>query len=292
MTEHGSVPFTTGDRDRAITAVLFVTTACGSNVTGTPDRPPVTGPAGALYTTERNGTAVRVVFAHAYAGSADHWDRAQEHLEGKHPSVAFDFRGHGNSAAPPNDDYSVKSLAADLAAVIDARSQPGEKIVIVGHSMGGSAAIAYAGDHPDRVAGLVLVATPGRTPPEQAKQVLTALEADYDKVIHDYWERLLADGTGDVQALLRRERYRVPRAASLALIRALFEFDPLPPLDRYRGPVLIVDTPQSDVPGSLHSLRPAIPRHLITRASHWPHLDRPDEFDKVLDGFLAQLSPR
>ena len=78
--------------------------------------------------------------------------------------VAVDLRGHGRSEAPAAGDYAVESLAADIAAVVDALGLG--RFVLVGHSMGGAAALAYADAHPERVAGLVLVGTPGKSSPE------------------------------------------------------------------------------------------------------------------------------
>jgi pimeloyl-ACP methyl ester carboxylesterase len=36
-------------------------------------------------------------------------------------------------------------------------------------------------------------------------------------------------------------------------------------------------------------LLPQLPSTMIAGTSHWPHLDKPDEFNRVLDGFLATL---
>lgn len=47
----------------------------------------------------------------------------------------------------------------------------------MGHSLGGAAAIHYAAAHPQRVAGLVLVGTPGRMPAEQSKPIIASMAA-------------------------------------------------------------------------------------------------------------------
>ena len=75
---------------------------------------------------------------------------------------------------------------------------------------------------------------------------------------------------------------------SLALIKGLFQFDPLP-VGPDRGPALIV-SPQGD-PADLHRQMPEVPFPTITAASHWMQLDRPDEFNRLLDDFLARIQP-
>jgi pimeloyl-ACP methyl ester carboxylesterase len=79
----------------------------------------------------------------------------------------------------------------------------------------------------------------------------------------------------------------VPRAAALAIIEAIFAYDPLPALRACRGPVLIVDTQHGEGPGALHNQVPTVPRRVITGTSHWPHMDKPAEFNGILDEFLA-----
>jgi len=200
-------------------------------------------------------------------------------------AVALDLRGHGQSDPPVTGGYAVDSLAGDIVEVVDALGL--DRFVLVGHSMGGVAAIAYAGAHPARVAGLVMVGTPGQSPPELARQVMAAMESAYQKTSEDYWKRLLTGARPEVEARVRSDMARVPREAALAMIRAIFAYDPLPALRAYPGPKLIVDTPHGDSPGALYRLVPEIPRKVMGGTSHWPQLDRPQEFDRILDEFLA-----
>jgi 3-oxoadipate enol-lactonase len=75
--------------------------------------------------------------------------------------VLYDARGHGRSAPPLDGDYAYPALAGDLVAVLDALGL--ERAVLAGVSMGAHTAVRFALDHPDRVAGLVLV-TPAYAP--------------------------------------------------------------------------------------------------------------------------------
>jgi pimeloyl-ACP methyl ester carboxylesterase len=68
--------------------------------------------------------------------------------------VAVDLRGRGESRALPGPS-SIAQHADDLAALADALDV--ERVVVAGHSMGAFVAVALAGAHPDRVAGLMLL---------------------------------------------------------------------------------------------------------------------------------------
>jgi pimeloyl-ACP methyl ester carboxylesterase len=75
----------------------------------------------------------------------------------------------------------------------------------------------------------------------------------------------------------------------LNIIAATVGYDALPALRRYPGPKLAVVTQHGDSPQDLHRLMPYFPHETIDRTSHWPHLDKPEEFNRLLDAFLADI---
>ena len=247
----------------------------------------IAGPTGFLHFDDAGAGGVPVVFVHSYSGSAAHWSSQLRHLRSTRRAVALDLRGHGQSESPARDDYAVESLAGDIAAVVDGLGI--ERFVLVGHSLGGAVAIAYAGEHPEQTVGLLLVAAPGQVPADQANQIMTAMESDYEKVNESYWKQLLAGAQPQVLVQLRGEMASLPRQAALSILRATFQFDPLPALRAYRGPKLEVITPRGDTPHALHKLVPDLPHILVTGTSHWPHMDKPDEFNRIMDGFLTTI---
>jgi pimeloyl-ACP methyl ester carboxylesterase len=71
--------------------------------------------------------------------------------------ITYDARGHGESgAAPDNEDYGYPWLVADLERVIEERVGEG-RFLLGGHSMGAHTAVAYALEHSERLAGLVVI---------------------------------------------------------------------------------------------------------------------------------------
>lgn len=264
---------------------VVLTCACASKDTAHNDA--VVGQAGHLHVDDggKNQPGLPVVFLHSFGGSTAHWMAELGRLRTDRRAVAIDLRGHGESDAPQTNDYTVESMAADVEAAVDALEI--DRFVLVGHSMGGAAAVAYTGAHPERVAGLLLVGTPGKSDPAMAENVLASLESDFEGGMMQYTTSLLTDATPAVTARIRTEMARVPREEAMAIIDAIFEFDPLPALRAYRGPVLLVDTQHGDGPSALHNQLPELPRELITGTSHWPHLDKPAVFEPILDRLIA-----
>ncbi len=76
-----------------------------------------------------------------------------------HRVIAFDARGHGASA--PGDFYDYPALAGDLVGLLDDLGL--ERAVLAGASMGAHSALRVALEHPERVAGLVVI-TPAHHP--------------------------------------------------------------------------------------------------------------------------------
>ena len=81
-----------------------------------------------------------VVLSHGWTCSTAFWAAQIRELAPDHRVVAYDQRGHGRSPASPA--YSTDVLADDLEAVLAATLAPGEKAVVVGHSMGGMTVLA------------------------------------------------------------------------------------------------------------------------------------------------------
>ena len=274
-----------------LAAFLLATPGCSRKVDGNAPGSQTTelkGEAGRLHVDDGGNGGLPLLFVHSYAGTSSNWSAQLAYFRPMRRAAAFDLRGHGRSDAPKSGDYTVPSLAADIASVADGLHL--QRFVLIGHSMGGTAAIAYAGAHPDRVAGLVLVGTPGQSSPEQAKQIMDAMRADYDKVSEGYWKKLFYDAQPSTENQIRTEMKRVPREASLAIFGAVFAYDPLPALRAYPGAKLLVDTPHGEGPSSLHVQAPEIPERVITQTSHWPQMDKPDDFNRILADFLANAS--
>lgn len=251
----------------------------------------IKGPAGYLYYDDGGQGGIPVVFVHSFGGSTDHWQSQLDYLRKTRRAIAFDLRGHGRSDSPATLDYAITSLANDIAAVVDGLGL--KRFVLVGHSIGGAASIAYAGKHPDRVAGLVVSGAPGKSTEEQSQQIIASLEAEtYQKVMDDYMNQLLAGALPATDSIERAGMIGLSKRTSIAIIKSAFQFDPLPSLKNYAGPKLIISNTQEQQPNSLHAQTPEIPFKAIEGASHWTQLDKPDEFNRILTDFLGIVDPK
>ena len=97
-----------------------------------------------------------IIATTGWANDRSVWTPMVDNLSVDHAVTTWDLRGHGASAAAPPGEYTRAHALGDLAAVLDLAGRPA---VLMGHSLGGFLSLAHAVDHPEDVAGLVLVAT-------------------------------------------------------------------------------------------------------------------------------------
>jgi pimeloyl-ACP methyl ester carboxylesterase len=95
-----------------------------------------------------------IVCVHGYSSSAQAFNALARHLQDRYHILAVDVRGHGESAWSPTGAYRYADQASDLAAF--ARQLGLDKFVLIGTSMGGIIAMAYAAEHGERLLGLVI----------------------------------------------------------------------------------------------------------------------------------------
>ena len=92
-----------------------------------------------------------VLIAHGLYGSARNWRAIAKRLSGDRPAVTVDMRNHGESFH--HDDMSYAAMADDLARVMQTETGPAH---LIGHSMGGKAAMIAALRQPDLVRSLLV----------------------------------------------------------------------------------------------------------------------------------------
>jgi pimeloyl-ACP methyl ester carboxylesterase len=246
-------------------------------------------------------TAPPLVVAHGLFGSGRNFNTLGRRWATGRRVVLLDMRNHG--ASPWTDDMGYPDQAADLAEAIDRLA--GGRALVLGHSMGGKAAMALALTHPDRVAGLI-VADIAPTPYEHTHlpYVRAMRDVDLDRVRRrSDADPLLAEGVPDpslraflLQNLLIEDgtaRWRLNLPAIEREMPILTGWPEAWPEARYAGPTLFLHGGASDYvrPESrprISELFPAAEFQTIEGAGHWLHAERPAEFAEAVAGWLAR----
>jgi pimeloyl-ACP methyl ester carboxylesterase len=101
-----------------------------------------------------NAGAPPVVCVHGYTSSAEAFNALARHFHDRFHIVAPDVRGHGESAWSPDGAYQYRDQVGDLAGLVDQLGLA--RFTLIGTSMGGIIAMAFAAAHAERLAGLVI----------------------------------------------------------------------------------------------------------------------------------------
>lgn len=251
-----------------------------------------------------------LLLVHGFTGAridfADHLDALAE--AGWWP-VAPDLRGHGDSWQPDEESaYSFEHFVGDVWGLVDALGW--ERLVLLGHSMGGMIAQVAAGRRPGALDGLVLMDTthgPLEIDRDLAmlgaeivrsggmaavKEAMDALEGEGPLGTPAY-ERLLAERPGYREMGDRKFLSSSPAMYASMIGQMIDQVDRLEHLATFDVPTLVI-VGEQDAPfvGPSEAMAAAIPGarlEVIADAGHSPQFENPDAWRAVMLDFLGGL---
>lgn len=250
----------------------------------------VQGPQGKLHVDDGgSGRGVPVLFVHGNGANLNQWRYQLDHVRKDRRAVALDLRGMGESDVARNSDYSIAAMTDDIQAVVDALRL--SRFVIVGHSYGGAVVAAYAAKHPNRVAGVVYADSAGNvtTPADAASRFLSAIRKDKDAVVNGWFAPILANASDAVKSEVLTSVHNTNTDAFASALDGLRSVDTAVNVEAYHGPKIAIAAAPLERPTSLHKLVLSLRVVKMEGVSHWLMLDKPDEFNRILDGFLAEV---
>ncbi|MER8657213.1 alpha/beta hydrolase [Mesorhizobium sp. M0847] len=251
----------------------------------------IAGPQGQLAGYDiKSGGGLPILFAHGDCSRATQWNRVMQLTAGGREAVAFDFRGHGASAPATDADYGYDGRADDIGAVADAFGL--KRFVLVAHSGGSGAALAYAAGHADRVAGILLV-DPATDPRALPKEIRDGFVRDLagpngGGVLSAYYTSI-AGSNEDVRKQVLADAAVVDPAARAGVGKALAEWNPEPTLDAYHGPIFVLATEANDNAAALFRLRIGIGHRTVAGSGHWVMLNKPEAVAEAVNTFVSTI---
>jgi 3-oxoadipate enol-lactonase len=248
------------------------------------------------------GRGEPLVLIHGLADDHRAWRRALPGLMLGQRVLLYDLRGHGGTSLGLPDG-TLRQLGLDLVSLLDAAGI--DRADIAGFSLGGTIAMRVAIDHPERVRGLVLVATSsrvGRAAAEWYRERVDMVERA-DPVLRETLDRDTADvyaqSPGELEdgLLIRRQSTADPRGyGNACAAMAALNAQPLDPeLDRISAPTLIVasELDRHCPPKAAEIIATGIRGsrlEVIDGAGHPIPVEKPHELARSIDAFLGGLA--
>jgi pimeloyl-ACP methyl ester carboxylesterase len=253
---------------------------------------------GADVTYALQGTPARppLFFIHGWGASHQFWKCQLSAFSARWRCIAPDLVGFGRSEKPDRD-YSVEAYADWLGRFLDVLGV--RRAPIVGHSMGGTIALLFALKHPERVERLCVVnpLIQGSTALKgQVKCLTLPVVRDLVRLAARWrWmRRYVTKNFSYVQRIddaMAEDVIRGTRRSMFDSMRSLMAIDLVPRLGDLRVPTLAIGSDRDLVvtPGQ-HALIPSARKETIPESGHMPMIERPAEFNRLLDAFLHEAS--
>lgn len=230
-----------------------------------------------------------VLLVHGWATDRRSLRPLLDRLRARHRVVAVDLRGFGESAAPAQA-YTMEGYADDLAFVAERSGL--RRSIVIGHSMGGLVALAFAARHPARVAkAVVLEALVGASEAQHAglRKMLDGVRGEDRR---DFLARLFAHLVGSrFDPVLRASMVELaaacPRHVLESSLEGMLAFDSLAAAAQVKSPLLYVGTatPYADL-ARLREVAPHVVVEHLAECGHYFPLEAPAELHARLLPFL------
>ncbi|HEU4321817.1 MAG TPA: alpha/beta fold hydrolase [Roseiflexaceae bacterium] len=255
---------------------------------------------------EVSGTGPALVMLHGHLLNLHQWDDQVAEFAADHTVVRYDARGFGQSTLPPEPF----NHAADLHALLGFLGI--ERAVLMGCSNGGAASIDFALQHPEMVAGLILVgsAMAGYEPSGGVPPELITIRQEMDEALGrgdiahgvELTLRVFTDGQNRRPEQVNQAVRERTRAMSTALFSRPpvagaeaqpYIADATTRLGEIRVPILlVVGTEDNQLIHEVATLiverAPNVQQALIPDAGHHPNMEHPEQFNGLVRAFLQE----
>ncbi|MBN3564515.1 alpha/beta fold hydrolase [Aliamphritea spongicola] len=244
------------------------------------------------------GQGEPLIILHGLFGTLENWGSQIKVLAEQYQVYAVDLRNHGRS--PHSDEMTYAAMADDIAELMDNHGL--QSAHILGHSMGGKAAMQLALTQPERIRQLIIVDIAPVQYSHDHDTVIQGLKSvRLDTVTsRREAEQQLAEQVTDtgLRQFLLKNLYRSENGfawrMNLAVIESQYANISAPPEgNTYQGNTLFIKGGQSEYitlehKDALLQYFPAASYKIIQNAGHWPHAEKPAAFSKLVLNFLQE----
>ena len=243
-----------------------------------------------------------VTMSHSLACNLSMWDEQARALEGRYRVLRFDTRGHGRTSAPAGA-YSLEQMVDDLYGLLGGLGIG--KTHFVGLSMGGMIGQVFALKHPAMVQSLVLCDTTSRYPAGAApiwdERIRTVVAKGMEPLVLPTLERwFTAPFRARRKDLMARVGAMIRATPPLGYIGCCHAIPKINVTDRLKeihaAALVVVGEEDLGTPVEMaRDIQAALPQAelaILRSASHLSNLEQPEEFNRVLLGFLDKVAGR
>ena len=255
-----------------------------------------------------NGSKTPVVFLHGFTGSSFDWEFFFDKFSDEFEAITIDLLGHGKTSSPKIlNNYSVQSQIKFLNKILTKLNI--EKPIIVGYSMGGRLALSYLLSFPNNVNSIVLESTSFglKTKAEREERINSdkilankIKNSSIEEFIESWMSIPLFSSQNKLPLLIRKEQIenKIRTNNVIGLTNSLLGFGTgnmnnyFNELKKVKIEVLLItgslDSKFTEIAIDANNLFPNSDHSIVGDAGHNVHLEKPEEFLKLLSSFLLK----
>lgn len=243
-----------------------------------------------VYTIEGSGDRV-VVFVHGWSCDRSYWDQQVPFFAENYRVVAIDLPGHGESTYN-REEWTMEAYGEDVAAIVAGLDM--KKVVLVGHSMGGSVILCAAKELGDRVVALVGVDTfqdfESVFPEEEFNAFFKPFQENFIETTKSF-VRSMFPPTADSLLVERiaNDMSAAPKEVALGEMRGLLSSDPIPVLKQLNVPIYGINSDMYPVNVEAgEKYVPLFEIQFMKGRGHFLHMEDPETFNRMLEKILKE----
>jgi len=234
-----------------------------------------------------------LLFIHGGMSDRSFWDGQHTAFAERFRVIALDLAGHGESGQNRRD-WGIPQFGRDVAAVMDAAGV--SRAVLIGNSLGGPAAIEAALLTGTRVLAVIGVDTfqdVGKPmDPSRMAEMAEAWRRDFQGSMDQMLRTLLyPDTVPSLYEDIRRRMSKMPLEAVCEMFRSFGGYDTAASARKLRVPMRCINGDR--FPTDIEAIRRVAPDFcavVIPHTGHYPMLECPDEFNRLLGETLQKLA--
>lgn len=240
-----------------------------------------------------------LVFIHGWSCDREFWHNQVDLFAADYRIVTLDLPGHGKSGKN-RESWSIADYAFDIRAVIEHLDL--EKVILIGHSMGGPVSVETARLMPERVRGIICVDTlhdlERELKPEKMESFVQSFEDDFEGTIRGFFTAMSASGADSATVKwIVDKAVAADKEIAIALMSDFVNLDLKTSVAELEIPIRCINA------AAQPPMRPAteieknrkycdFDATLIESVGHFPHLEKPDVFNEELKAVLEKLASR
>jgi pimeloyl-ACP methyl ester carboxylesterase len=232
-----------------------------------------------------------LLFIHGWTCRRAYWQPQLKHFAPLWRVAAPDLPGHGDTGSNGRNNWTVAAFGKDIAEC--ARQLEAEKVILIGHSMGGAVALEAARILKATTTAVILVDTfvidYGGIDTQTAQQIAAPFESDFNAAIAQLVEQTSTDATSDsLKKQLVSDMSSADPSWALPVWHDLLSWNPQTAFDELTIPVYAING--SLIPESARArCAPYVRETIISGAGHFLQMENPEKFNQVLEKTLNQI---